>query len=73
MERYLYPTDGISQGITTGKYISSITIARKQHGLTRGTGKETSPCGAPRQIPKFLRCFFCGWRKIRPQQCEKCV
>lgn len=65
MERYLYPTDGTLQGITTGKYISSITIARKQRGLTRGTGKETSPCGAPRQIPKFLRCLLGRCCKIR--------
>ena len=39
MERYLYPMDGTSEGITTAKSILSITIARKQRGLTRGTGK----------------------------------
>jgi hypothetical protein len=37
IERYLYRMDGMLQGVTKGKYISSTTIARKQHAMTRGT------------------------------------
>lgn len=42
MVKYLYPKDGILQGITTEKYISLIITRKKLRGLIRETGRFNS-------------------------------
>ena len=58
MERYLYPMDGTLERITTEKSISSITIVRKQRGLTRGTGEFSITLRGPTSNPQIPKMFL---------------